>query len=91
MAFWWEMSEENGETGSSWHGDCSSSHEYSLQLWWAEKHVQMHSMPNLKADGIQQQKYTLGSTVIGQEQLSEDIFDRATPKRTGKRPRPVTQ
>lgn len=34
----------------------SNSNNHSSQLWWVEKHLRMHKMPNLEVDELQQQQ-----------------------------------
>ena len=51
--------------------DYSNSDNPFLQLWWAEKHLRMHNLSNLEADGLQQQKTTVASTPVSREQKSE--------------------
>lgn len=38
MHCWWGRSEKNGQTGLSWKEVYSNSTNYSLQLFWTEKH-----------------------------------------------------
>lgn len=53
---------------------CSNSTNRSLQMWFREKHLNMHKSLNLKVDGLKQQKTTLGSICFGKEQHLEAII-----------------
>lgn len=56
------MSEENGQSVSSWQKGSSNSNNHLLQPRHAGKHLWMQKMSNLEADGLQYQKNTLGAT-----------------------------
>ena len=47
----------------SWGYGKSDNH--SVQLWWADKHLRMHKMWKLEADGLEQQKSTVGTAAVG--------------------------
>lgn len=40
----------------------------------------MHNMSNLEADGLEQQKTTMGFTLVSQERKSEAVVDKGSPK-----------
>lgn len=55
---------EDRRERSDWlklRGTQLNSNNHSLQPRWAEKHFRTHNLPNLGADGLQEQKFTLGS------------------------------
>lgn len=52
---WLKRSDEIAETGSCLQDSNSSSDNYLLQLWWAEKPFRRHRTSNLCANELQQQ------------------------------------
>lgn len=43
-------SPDNDQTSSSWQEHNSTSNNYSLHLWWAEKRLRIHNMSIIKPD-----------------------------------------
>lgn len=73
-------SEENGQIGLSLQKCYGKSHKHSFQRWQAGKHLRTHNMVSLELDRLQQQKTSLGSTLISEDQESEVLLATGWPK-----------